>query len=66
MLRFHKTAIVFSAVILIVTVASMLFAKHPAIQSVGFATLVGMVSAVVLSYVCQPAIFKWMHDRKQK
>jgi predicted RND superfamily exporter protein len=65
MLRFHKTAIVFSAVILIVTVASMLFAKHPAIKSVGFATLVGMISAVVLSYVCQPAIFKWMHNRKR-
>lgn len=53
----HKTAIIFSAFILVVTVASMLFAKHPAIQSVGFATLVGMVSAVVLSYVVQPAIF---------
>lgn len=64
MLRLHKTAIIFSAVILIVTVASMLFARHPAIQSVGFATLVGMVSAVVLSYVCQPAIFKWMNERK--
>lgn len=65
MLRFHKTAIIFSAVILIVTVASMLFAKHPAIQSVGFATLVGMISAVVLSYVCQPAIFKFMKNRKR-
>ena len=64
MLRYHKTAIVFSAVILIVTVASMLFAKHPAIQSVGFATLVGMISAVVLSYVCQPAIFHWMRKKR--
>ena len=44
--------------ILIVTVASMLVANHPAIKSVGFATLVGMISAVVLSYVVQPAIFR--------
>ena len=57
-LAYHKTAIFFSAFILIVTVASMLFANHPAIKSVGFATLVGMISAVVLSYVVQPAIFK--------
>lgn len=64
MLHFHKTAIVFSAMILIVTVASMLFARHPAIQSVGFATLVGMISAVILSYVCQPAVFRWMRKRK--
>lgn len=56
-LAYHKTAIFFSAFILIVTVASMLLASHPAIKSVGFATLVGMVSAVVLSYVMQPALF---------
>lgn len=54
----HKTAIFFSAFILIVTVASMLVAKHPAIQSVGFATLVGMIAAVVLCYVVQPAVYK--------
>lgn len=63
-LAYHKTAILFSAFILIVTVSSMLFAKHPAIQSVGFATLVGMVSAVVLSYVAQPAIFKIITKKK--
>jgi predicted RND superfamily exporter protein len=66
MLRFHKTAIVFSAVILIVTMTSMLFANHPAIKSVGFATLVGMISAVVLSYVCQPAVFNWMKRNRTK
>lgn len=58
LLAYHKTAIFFSAFILIVTVASMLAARHPAIQSVGFATLVGMISTVVLSYVMQPAIFR--------
>jgi len=41
----------------------MLFANHPAIKSVGFATLVGMVSAVVLSYVVQPAVFRWMEKK---
>ena len=63
-LAYHKTAIFFSAFILIVTVASMLFAKHPAIQSVGFATLVGMISAVVLSYVMQPAMFRKVKSEK--
>lgn len=62
-LSYHKTAIFFSAFILIVTVASMLMANHPAIKSVGFATLVGMISAVVLSYVVQPAVFKWINKK---
>ena len=58
LLQYHKTAILLSAMVLIVTVASMLFALHPAIKSVGFATLVGMISAVVLAYVVQPFLFR--------
>lgn len=65
LLGYHKTAIFFSAVILIVTVSSMLFAEHPAIKSVGFSTLVGMISAVVLSYVVQPAIFRMINKNKE-
>ncbi len=64
LLGYHKTAIFFSAVTLIVTVSSMLFAKHPAIRSVGFSTLVGLVSAVVLSYVVQPAVFGWLNRKR--
>ncbi len=60
----HKTAIFFSAVTLIATVGSMLFARHPAIRSVGFSTLVGLVSAVVLTYVVQPALFGWLNRKK--
>ena len=56
-LAYHKTAVLLSAIILVVTVSSMLLAQHPAIRSVGFSTLVGLVSAVVLSYVLQPAIY---------
>ena len=63
LLGYHKTAILFSAIILIVTVGSMLFANHPAIRSVGFSTLVGLVSAVVLSYIVQPALYRWL-DKK--
>ncbi len=64
LLEYHKTAIFFSAVILIVTVGSMLLAVHPAIRSVGFSTLTGLVAAVVLSYVMQPAVYRWLEKRK--
>jgi len=60
LLNYHKTAIFFSAVILIVTVSSMLIAVHPAIKSVGFSTLIGLLSAVILSYVVQPAVYRWI------
>ncbi len=64
MLACHKTAILFSAVTLIITVSSMLLANHPAIRSVGFSTLVGLLSAVVLSYVMQPAVYRWLNRKK--
>ncbi len=60
-LKYHKTAISLSALVLVITVGSMNFAEHPAIQSVGFATLVGLISAVVFSYVVEPFIYKKLH-----
>ena len=65
LLNYHKTAIFFSAVILTVTVSSMLIAVHPAIKSVGFSTLIGLLSAVILSYVVQPAVYRWLKRKKQ-
>jgi len=65
-LSYHKTAIMLSAITLIVTVSSMLIAQHPAIRSVGFSTLVGMFSAVILSYVLQPAVYRWLNRNKQQ
>ena len=62
-LNSHKTAILLSAIVLVTTVSSMLIAQHPAIRSVGFTTLVGLLSAVILSYVLQPALWRWMNRK---
>ena len=62
-LNYHKTAILLSAVTLLVTVGSMLLAVHPAIRSVGFSTLVGLLSAIILSYVVQPAVYRWLNRK---
>ncbi len=56
----HKTAIFLSAFMLIMALGSLLFATHPAISSVGFTTLIGMSSTVILTYTIQPALFKYM------
>ncbi len=65
LLNYHKTAILFSAVALVVTVGSMNFAVHPAIRSVGFATLVGMIAAVLFAYVVEPFLYRWLCGRKK-
>ncbi|MDR3133789.1 MAG: FAD-dependent oxidoreductase [Prevotellaceae bacterium] len=63
LLAYHKTAIFFSAVILIVVVASLLFAVHPAISSIGIATLIGMGATILMSYSLQPFLFSLLIKR---
>ncbi|MDL2254793.1 MMPL family transporter, partial [Bacteroidales bacterium OttesenSCG-928-J16] len=57
-LTYHKTAIFFSALILIIVVASLLFAVHPAISSIGATTLIGMAATILIAYVLLPLLFK--------
>ena len=57
-LVWHKVAIFFSAVILVIVISSLLFAIHPAIQSIGLSTLIGMASTIMISYSLQPFAFR--------
>jgi len=58
LLMYHKTAIFLSAVVLIVSISSLMFATHPALSSIGMATLIGMTSTILTSYSLQPFLFK--------
>lgn len=58
LLAIHKTAITLSATLLLLCMASLLFAVHPAISSIGISALVGVVSTIVMSYCIQPFIFR--------
>ncbi|MDR1454390.1 MAG: MMPL family transporter [Tannerella sp.] len=58
LLTYHKTAIFFSAAVLMVSIAPLTFATHPAIRSVGFATLVGMSFTVLITYTLPPFLFR--------
>lgn len=57
LLMYHKTAIFLSAVILIIVITSLLFAVHPAIASIGVATLIGMGATILIAYSLQPFLF---------
>ena len=67
-LTWHKVAIFFSAVILVIVTLSLLFAVHPAIRSIGLITLIGMASTIMMSYSLQPFVFwqlmKWSWYKK--
>lgn len=58
LLQYHQTAIFFSAVVLIIAVVSLMLAQHPAIKSIGFSTLVGMISTILITFTLQPFLYK--------
>ncbi len=58
MLDNHKVAIFFSAAVLVIVTGSLLFAKHPAISSIGLCALIGMASTILISYSLQPFAFR--------
>lgn len=56
-LNSHKTAIFFSAFTTIVGMGTLVFAKHPALQSVSLISILGMVAVVLVAYTIQPIIY---------
>lgn len=60
LLEYHKVAIFFSALVLIIVMGSMLFAKHPTIVSISECALIGMISTILITYTLQPLIFHWL------
>lgn len=60
-----KTSILFSAVTSMVGIGVLLFAKHPALQSMAFVTIIGLSSVFILSYTLQPLLFYWLINVKK-
>ena len=60
LLVWHKSAIFFSAIVLLIVMCSLLFAVHPSISSIGLTALIGMATTVIFSYTIQPWLFRQM------
>lgn len=58
-LNSHKTAIFFSAFTTVVGMGALVFAKHPALQSISLISILGMIAVVLVAYTIQPLIFQF-------
>lgn len=54
----HKTAIFISAFTAIVGMGVMIFAKHPALKSIAFISVLGLCIVVLVAYTVQPLLFR--------
>ena len=59
MLTSHKTAIFFSSFTAVVGLGVLVFAKHPALQSISVISILGMISVVLVSYTILPILFRF-------
>lgn len=55
----HKTAIFFSTLTLIIGMGSLLFARHPALQSVSLISVLGMIAVWAVAFTIQPILFRF-------
>ena len=60
MIASYKKSIVISALIMFIGIGSLIFAKHPALYSLGEITIIGMFSVVLMAYLIPPFLFKWL------
>ncbi|MAZ72493.1 MAG: hypothetical protein CMC70_05035 [Flavobacteriaceae bacterium] len=60
LLTTHKTSIVLSVLTTILGVGALIFAKHPALQSIAAVAVVGILSAMVISFTIQPLLFHFL------
>jgi 1-acyl-sn-glycerol-3-phosphate acyltransferase len=55
-----KSSILLSALITIIGIGVMIFAKHPALQSIALIAIIGMACVVFISFIVQPLLFNWL------
>lgn len=60
LLASYKNSIVVSALIMFIGIGTLIFAKHPAMRSLGEVTIVGMLSVVLMAYLFPPLVFNWL------
>ena len=59
LLNSHKTAIFFSAFTTVIGMGTLVFARHPALQSISLISILGMIAVVLVAYTLQPILFRF-------
>ena len=61
-----KSAVALSALTMLIGIGTLVFAKHPAMHSLGEVTIIGMLSVIVMTFIIPPVLFSWLTKKKGK
>jgi 1-acyl-sn-glycerol-3-phosphate acyltransferase len=62
----YKTCILISVIISLAGTGVLIFAKHPALNSIALISMVGLLSVVLISYTFEPLMFYYLVSRNNK
>ncbi len=57
LLKQYKQSIILSALVMLMAIGVLVFAKHPAMFSLGAVTLIGMTTVVAMAFIIPPILF---------
>ena len=60
----YRRSVFLSAIIMLVGIGCLVVARHPALQSLGLITIVGMFTVVLMAFVIPPMVFRWLTTKK--
>lgn len=65
-LRTYKASILLAVLTTTLAMGALIFAKHPALKSISVASIVGVFSALIVTFVFYPLLFKYFFENRVK
>lgn len=65
-LQTYRTSILLAVLTTILAIGALIFAKHPALLSIAFVSLIGVFAAVIITFVFYPLLFQFFISIRAK
>ena len=65
-LQTYRTSIILAVLTTILAIGALVFAQHPALKSISLVSLIGVFSALVITFVFYPLLFQWVIGNRPK
>ena len=64
MLKNYRNSVILSGVLMFIGIGTLIFAKHPAMRSLGEVAVIGMATVVLMACYLPPVVFGWLTRKK--
>ena len=59
-LKSYRVSIILSVITTLLGIGVLIFAKHPALQSIALMSIIGILSVVLITFSIEPLLFRWL------